>query len=1016
MSIKDDLKRRYGSTKEAESGLYINATSAATASAAGVRPQEQRSGSAPVRQDAAPRKNYSIKGGSALKEKYGNDTSAASVERYRERLRATAQRGLNRFREEKLQAERNKPRPTYQPSAPMGWLGTAPAFPQMVQSYREDTSYREPNDKWQEDWLEEFGLRYYADPEDAYKFAKRVNDYINAEELAQQEGRYKEWSAEHPFLSTGASLLTAPFSLMDIEEKAAEYLGRGTITQRSNVTPGTLSRTLSGGLAEHFNEVGGTLPESIPVFGGKGWGDAYSLAHSALQSILLGNTIGSAGTLATYFGQSASGGMEEIKARGGTDEQAILYGLASGAAEVLAEKLSLDNLLKGGDAMHYTLKSWLGNTMKQAGFEGTEELLTSLANEMADRWIMGDKSNFRVNVQQYMTKGLSQEEATKKAWLDYANDAAFDFIGGAASGAVSMAAQTGPSTLYANHQTRKTYTPEMDAQLLELAMETEEGSRPYNLAQKYAKADKLSGGQLNQLAGVYEEYTDAQEAEELTETAREKLEAMDAEDDTVARAIAKKLTGQELNRRERRALERSAEGRGVLQDMQQERALPDTPARIFDDRRGQRTAESSTDQTVQDPLLTAMEEAKARESAANATEELQDTLLTTPEQTEAQEPEFRMRNRPRQNRAQRAREQEVNARAAALTEAETKRLQAAGAEADDYAAGGEVSDEFLRFAAGLIDGTETGANDVGAEIVQTEPARETEQLAGETGAENVQAEPSGIFEQLGEEAPDVPDTDVGESGAVEAAVENVEEPTSPARTIEEVAGEFGKQANKVREMYQEGQDVDTFASAVRAAWEMGGSGIPMERVNSSPRTQGITQEQRRTAYLLGQGAARLAAQSQDTSNAKKATGGTVRRKGVVKAQNGITIAELSQTFNDRQRSAYKLLSFYAEVTGIDVVLYKGTQEQETGRFAHGEDTIYIDITAGTNGWDTTDLSAYTMMRTFTHEFVHFVEKWSAEQYNQLREVVFAQMEKNGQDAEALVELAMQEQGLDFAKR
>ena len=386
-----------------------------------------------------------------------------------------------------------------------------------------------------------------------------------------------------------------------------------------------------------------------------------------------------------------------------------------------------------------------------------------------------------------------------------------------------------------------------------------------------------------------------------------RLEAMDVEDTTVARAIAKTLWGQGLNRRERRALQHSEAGQNVLDEMWGQKHYP------------------------------------AEEAAAA---------------TDAQEVEE------------------------------------------------------------------------SAENAHSEPVSEADEFTEGTVAENATAEPSGVFGQLersvNESVDTVNETVDTASDPVDTSVDAVEEatpvgddpgaevePEVQGRTIEEVAGEYGNQSKAVSDLYQEGQDVEAFASAVRAAWEMGGSGIPMERVNGSQRTQSITPEQRRTAYLLGQGAARVAAQSQDTSNAKKATSGTLRRKGVVKAQSGITIDELSKTFNDRQRSAYKLLKFYAEVTGIDVVLYKGTQEQESGRFAHGEDTIYIDITAGTNGWDTTDLSAYTMMRTFSHEFVHFVEKWSAEQYNQLREVVFSQMEKNGQDAEALVELAVQEQGLSF---
>ena len=397
------------------------------------------------------------------------------------------------------------------------------------------------------------------------------------------------------------------------------------------------------------------------------------------------------------------------------------------------------------------------------------------------------------------------------------------------------------------------------------------------------------------------EYLDAMQPD--IDEAAELLSALDIEDDTLASAIAKTLWGQELTRKERKALEASEAGQNVLDKMYGQKHYP------------------------------AEETVSSAEPDADQDEEA----------------------------------------AVAPTTAE----RAAGPEA---AANLQRNEENTTVSAAQV------------------PIPVGERAAQESGVA-LAAEPA--VETVEESTPAAAD-----SGA-EAESE------VPVRTIEEVAGEYGTQAKAVTELYRDGQDVEGFASAVRAAWEMGGSGIPMERVNSSPRTQGITAHQRNQAYLLGQGAARVAAQSQGTANAKKATGGTVRRKGVCKAQGGITIGELAKTFNDRQRSAYKLLSFYAETTGVDVVLYKGSHSEESGRFAHGEDTIYIDITAGTNGWDVTDLGAYTMMRTFSHEFVHFVEKWSPEQYDNLREAVFAEMEKNGQNAEELVELAMQEQGLSF---
>ena len=855
-------------------------------------------------------------------------TGIATKQRFRQR---EIQSGLERFRQdrERRNAEAQNRAGAMDLVRDSLSFGGGSALADAVSYGRnlvEDNSWREPNDKWQREWLEEFGYRYNTDPEDAFSFAQQVNDYLKAGELQTQQ---KQLGEMNPLLATGVGLATAPLGMADPVEKLLEKVARGTITQRGHVTPATLSRDLTGAVAQNLNEKHGTIDEDVFLLGGKGWGDLYGIFNSAVQSMGLGHGLGSLGTLATYFGQSAGGGMEEIKARGGSDEQAILYGLANGAFEVLAEYLPLGNLLKGGDAVHYTLKSFLGNAMKQAGFEGTEEAVTSIANGLTDHLIMGDKSNFAAQVQAYMAQGMDEEAATRKAWLKFAGDTAFDFLGGALSGAGSMAVQTGPSTVMANHQTRRAYTPEMEAGLLELAMETEEGSRPYALAQEYQnKGEKLTGGQINQLAGVYEEYTDAQDADALTEDAAGRLEALDAENDTAARAIAKTIVGQELTRAERKALQNSAEAKKVLQDMREGRSPRKSVDAIVRERIQHREEAAPVQQeAAQDPLAAKLDQA----GPVSVSEQL-------------------------------------------VTENATDNVTDNTSNATDNATA-------------VLDNTANAAETVAEPVAKpvAEPA--------EAAVENVEN----------------PTAETADSAPT---VEENAENTPSSRTVEEVAEGFGNQAGEVRKMYQDGQDVDVFEQGVRAAWELGNSGIPMERAVSSPRTQGITEHQRKQAYLLGQGAARLAAQGKATANAKAATGGTVRRRGAVKGQ-GVSIQDLSKTFNDPQKSAYKLLNFYAEVTGVDVVLYKGKQEQETGRFAHGEDTIYIDITAGTNGWDATDLGAYTMMRTFSHEFTHFVEKWNPTAYNDLREAVFAEMEKNGSDPEALVEIAMQEQGLTF---
>lgn len=146
---------------------------------------------------------------------------------------------------------------------------------------------------------------------------------------------------------------------------------------------------------------------------------------------------------------------------------------------------------------------------------------------------------------------------------------------------------------------------------------------------------------------------------------------------------------------------------------------------------------------------------------------------------------------------------------------------------------------------------------------------------------------------------------------------------------------------------------------------------------------------------------------------------TVGRKiGTVKGE-GVTIADLKKTFNDTQNKAYKILCTTAEITGVDIVLYKSEVDENgnftgaQGKFKYSEDKVYIDINAGMlNEMDASELGAYAMVRTFCHEFVHFIEKWNAKGYNELRSLTFQTLQSRGINVDAEIRNTMDKLALD----
>lgn len=185
-------------------------------------------------------------------------------------------------------------------------------------------------------------------------------------------------------------------------------------------------------------------------------------------------------------------------------------------------------------------------------------------------------------------------------------------------------------------------------------------------------------------------------------------------------------------------------------------------------------------------------------------------------------------------------------------------------------------------------------------------------------------------------------------------------------------------------MRNETQDDVLYENGVRRAYEMAQAGMSYEDIARSTLVSELTDAQLRAVYSEGRN---------NPVKVERPQGRSRAARGTVRAQ-GTSLKELRATFNDAQKTAYNLLSSIAEATGLNIVLYKSGGTGAQGMFkASDNNTVYVDVDAGLNvGDDITDMAKYTMLRTFTHEFTHFIERWSSDAYNELREVVFSHMD------------------------
>lgn len=152
---------------------------------------------------------------------------------------------------------------------------------------------------------------------------------------------------------------------------------------------------------------------------------------------------------------AAAGNTKEALERGGTTDEAVMYGLAGGAAEAITEKLGYDRLFKYGAnaiakklghaglfelsdkiADKGALAKFLWEVMPHGVSEGLEEATSEFTNIVADTLVLGDNSQMKQIAQTAMENGATESEAVKTALQQGFLQVIYSGAIGAASGGV----------------------------------------------------------------------------------------------------------------------------------------------------------------------------------------------------------------------------------------------------------------------------------------------------------------------------------------------------------------------------------------------------------------------------------------------------------------------------------------------------------------------------------------------------------------------------------------------------
>ena len=157
---------------------------------------------------------------------------------------------------------------------------------------------------------------------------------------------------------------------------------------------------------------------------------AMSAGDSTIGTVLLGN-----GYTALMGASAASQKAKELYESGASDVQIGLGAVASGLIEMATEKYSIEYFTAHfleGDITGF--RDWAKKTLIQALNEGSEEVASEIANNVADAILQGANSDNSREVAALMQKGVSYKEAVAQVLKNRAIDALWAGYGGAMAG------------------------------------------------------------------------------------------------------------------------------------------------------------------------------------------------------------------------------------------------------------------------------------------------------------------------------------------------------------------------------------------------------------------------------------------------------------------------------------------------------------------------------------------------------------------------------------------------------
>lgn len=347
--------------------------------------------------------------------------------------------------------------------------------------------------------------------ESLYKWYAREQDEKKAEDNLD---RIKMYAKKHPVIASANSIGQkfvggVPDAIQYISANIDKKYNGGDGYINPDTTETAKSEAIRQSVSEKIDNDFGSLLYTA------GMGIADSTINMVMNKFIPGGSAMGLTLLGTSAGVS---GANEVIENGGSIENAVTTGVANGIAEALFEKISLEQLSAFRASGKSTFRAAVGNVLKGAFTEGSEEAFTDLANRLTDDAINKDLSSYNLSKKNYMEQGMSEAEAENAASWDFWKNVGLDFAGGAVSGGVLNLATAGVNLAGAkidmaqnkesNAQIGKAVMADENFDLdllIRQGLATDKNDRAYNYAKKMQKLvetdneGKISAGDVGNL-------------------------------------------------------------------------------------------------------------------------------------------------------------------------------------------------------------------------------------------------------------------------------------------------------------------------------------------------------------------------------------------------------------------------------------------------------------------------------------------------------------------------------------